>query len=203
MTAGGVSPLTARHEFARKALHLLWAAVPLVYAGGVQRGLLIVLLGASVLIALVVEFGRMRVPIIGNAFMRVTRPLLRAHEHHQWSGATWLLISFLLLVLIFPPSIAIAGMWAVSVGDASAALIGRAVGRRRFPGSSKTLIGSTACAVTTFAGLLLVADLSTVESVIGGLIAAGAEWPIGLGDDNIRIGIAVATGILLSHMAFS
>jgi dolichol kinase len=181
----------------------MWVAIPILYAAGMRRTLLLMLLAAGSLVALLIELGRVRVAFVGDAFLRVTRPLLRAHEHRKWSGATWLLLSFLLVVALFPPPIAIAAMWAVSVGDASAALVGRAIGGYRIGGSPKTLAGSVACAVVTLVGALFVADLAIVESVIGGLVSAVAEWPSAPGDDNIRIGLAVATGILLSHMAFS
>ena len=43
----------------------------------------------------------------------------------------WLLLAFALVTWLCPRPTAIAAMWAVSVGDAAAAVVGRAVGRRR------------------------------------------------------------------------
>jgi dolichol kinase len=152
---------------------------------------------------MVVEFARSRSVHVRTVFDRATGLLLRAHEHHRWSGATWLLLSFLLVVLMFDAPIAIAAMWAVSVGDASGAIVGRTIGRHRIGRSLKSIEGSVACAVATAAGALLVADLSPILSVIAGIVAAAAEWPARPLDDNLRIGLVVAAGILLSRMVFS
>jgi dolichol kinase len=136
-------------------------------------------------------------------FQHVTGSLLREHEHYRMSGATWLLISFLTVVALFDAPIAISAMWAVAVGDASAALIGRMVGRIRIRNSMKTIEGSVACVVMTALGSFLVGGLSVMLSMVAGLFAAAAEWPTWSLDDNIRIGMTVGAGILLCHMAFS
>jgi dolichol kinase len=105
--------------------------------------------------------------------------------------------------VLFDAPIAIGAMWAVAVGDASAALVGRLLGRHRIGRSAKTIEGSIACMVMTALGALLIAGLSPMLSMAAGLIAATAEWPSWPLDDNIRIGVTVGVGILLCHMAFS
>src|SRR5688572_18978986 len=101
-------------------------------------------LGALLAIAIAVELGRMRLAPVRQLFLRLTSHLLRDHEHSGWSGASWMLAAHLLALLLFPRATAIAALWAVSVGDAAAALVGRAVGRRRLD-SGKSLEGSAAC----------------------------------------------------------
>jgi dolichol kinase len=199
----GALPLPLRGELARKVLHMTWVLVPVAYALGLSRVVILSFLIGAVTLAIAVELARTLSARIRLQFQTRAGGLLRAHEHDRWSGATWLLISFLLLVFLFEAPIAITGMWAVAVGDAAAAVLGRTVGRTRFGHSRKTLEGSIACAVTTAGGAFFVAGLTPGLSVISGLIAAGAEWPAVPGDDNIRIGLAVGTGILLCHMAFS
>jgi len=152
---------------------------------------------------MVVEIARTRSERVRIIFDRATGLLLRQHEHREWSGATWLLLSFLLVALLFPAPIAIAAMWAVAVGDASAAIVGRAIGRYRIGHSRKSVEGSIACAAVTIVGAMLLAKLSLITSIVAGIVAAGAEWPARPLDDNMRIGIAVGAGILLSRMVFS
>ena len=200
---GGVAPLTVQRELARKTLHLLWSAVPIAYALGVPRKTLLAGLLGACTCAMIVELGRSRSVHVRTVFDRATGVLLRQHEHHRWSGATWLLLSFLLVVLFFDASIAIAAMWAVAVGDASGAIVGRTIGRHRIGRSLKSLEGSLACALASAAGALLVADLSVSLSIIAGIVAAAAEWPARPLDDNLRIGLGVGAGILLSRMVFS
>lgn len=197
-------PLTLRRELARKALHLTSAVVPLAYAAGlVPRGPLAALLLALLGVALAVELGRARSERVRAHFARATGALLRPHEHRRWAGATWLLAAFALALLLFPPAVAVAAMWAVSVGDASAAIVGRVVGRHRIAGLTKTVEGSVACAVATFAGASLVARLGLGASVVAALAAAAAEAPTRPLDDNVRVALAVGGGILLWRMAFS
>ena len=202
MTPDGV-PLTVRRELARKTLHLFWAIVPIAYSLGAPHSVVLGGLLIACATALVVEIARARSARARLVFDRATGLLLREHEHHGWSGATWLLLSFLLVVLLFDPPIAVAAMWAVAVGDACAAIIGRTWGRYRIGHSRKSVEGSVACAVTSAIGALLVAHLSPAMSIIAGVTAAAAEWPARPLDDNMRIGLAVGGGILLSRMAFS
>ena len=202
MTSAG-APLALRWELARKALHIIWAVVPIAYALGLPRTIILAGLGLACVIALVVEIARARSAAFGVLFHRTTGVLLRQHEHQRWSGATWLLLSFLLSVMLFDPPTAIAAMWAVAVGDAVAAIVGRTIGRHHIGRSTKTLEGSIACAIVTAGGALLIAQLAQLPSVVAGIAAALGEWPAGPLDDNMRIGLAVGGGILLCRMAFS
>jgi dolichol kinase len=203
MTVEAATRLSLEREFHRKALHLLWSFIPLAYSRGVVREVLLVVLGMALAVALIIEVARVRIPLIGRAFTRATGTLLRPHEHIHWSGATWLLLSFLALVALFPRSVAIAAMWAVAVGDAAAALVGRAWGAKHPGRAGKTLAGSTACAIATAMGTFFIAGLPVPHSIVSGVIAAVAEWPRRPLDDNLRIGLAVGVGILLCCMAFS
>lgn len=198
-----VAPLTVRRELARKALHLLWAAVPVGWALGVPRTVVLAVLLAACASAVIIETARTRIERVRAVFHRATSRLLREHEHHRWSGATWLLLSFLLVALLFDTPVAIAAMWAVAVGDATAAIVGRTIGRHRIGRSLKSIEGSIACAIATAAGASVLAHLTPMESLTAGVAAALAEWPARPFDDNVRIGIAVGTGILLSRMVFS
>ena len=201
---GGGVALTLRRELARKALHVTSAAVPVAYAAGLPRAGLLAGLLALLAIALVVEGARARSERARAHFTRAAGPLLRAHEHHRWAGATWLLAAFALAVGLYPAPVAVAATWAVALGDASAAIVGRWIGRHRLsPRFAKTLEGSAACAAVTFAGALWVARLPLGASVVAVVAAALAEAPTRPLDDNVRVVLAVGAGILLWRMAFS
>jgi dolichol kinase len=202
VTAAG-APLALRWELARKALHIAWAVVPIAYALGTRREIIVTGLALACALAISIEIARVRFAMFGEMFQRHTGVLLRHHEHRRWSGATWLLLSFLACVILFEPSIAIAAMWAVAVGDSTAAIIGRTIGRHRLGTSSKTIEGSIACILVTSAGAYAVAHLAPLPSIVAGIAAALGEWPAGPLDDNVRIGLAVGGGILLCRMAFS
>lgn len=193
----------SRQELARKGLHLLSAAAPLAYAAGLGRTPLVWALAGLLTAALIVELGRARSVRLRAAFHRATGPVLRTHEHTRWSGATWLLAAFFLAAVLLDRSAAIAAMWAVSVGDAAAAIVGRLGGRHPVPGTGKSVEGSAACFVATFAGALLVARLDAATATVAALFGTAAELlPLAL-DDNIRVAVAVGTGILLWRLSFS
>jgi dolichol kinase len=157
-------------------------------------------------VAVAVEVTRLRYAAAGRLFTRLTGPMLRTHEHARWSGATWLLASFALAVLLFPRGVAVAAMLAVAFGDAAAAIVGRWAGvlrsRRSTPGTpnAKTWAGSAACALATTLGAALVAGLTPGASLAAGLAAAAAErpdWPV---DDNVRVALAAGVAATLWGM---
>jgi dolichol kinase len=200
-----ISPVTAlRRELARKAVHVSSAALPAAYAAGYPRSWMLGALAALLVLAVLVEIARLRSPRAGRLFTRLTGPLLREHEHARWSGATWLLTSFALAVLLFPRDVAVAAMLAVALGDASAAIVGRWAGvrraRRGAASHGKTWAGSAACALATALGALLVAGLPAGASVAAGLAAAAAERPRWALDDNIRVALAAGAAALLWAM---
>lgn len=195
--------LSLQLELTRKAIHLIAIIFPIAYALGVSRVSVAGALMLAALTALLIELGRRRQPAMREWFTRTTSILLRAHEHDGLSGATWLVLSLLGSVLLLPRDIAVAAMWAVAAGDASAAVVGRAFGRHPIGATAKTLEGSAACLLVTFAGALIIAHLSVGESIVSAMAATLAERPTRPLDDNVRIVIAVAVAILLWRIAFS
>lgn len=201
--------LALRHELARKALHLTAAAAPLAYAMGMPRRTLLLVLGVLGAMAVGVELARRHAPLARQLFHRATGPLLRHHEHERWSGATWMLVAFIGVVALAPRAPAVAAMWAVAVGDAAAAVVGRALATRREalaasrgqpapPRARKSLAGSAACLIATLVGALWVAGLGPAASVAAAVAAPLAEWPRSWLDDNVRVAGAVAAAVALT-----
>lgn len=181
---------------------MLSLAVPGLYALGVSREWLLWMLGTLTGIALAVEIGRVRSPAIRAHFVRRTGVLLRWHERERVAGATWLLLAFLAALLVLPRDIAIAATWAAALGDASAGIAGRMLGRTRF-GAAKTLEGSIACFLASLAGAIFVAHLPMGAGIACALGATAAEHPESRIDDNVRIVAGASAGILLWRLVFS
>lgn len=198
-------PASLRAELARKSLHAATVVVPIAYARpGVSRDWVLGASGALLLVAFVVELARARSARMERAFGDAFGAMLREHERRaaaapRFAGATWLLLAFALAVLLFPRDLAVAAMCAVSLGDAAAAMVGRAIGRVRLR-NGKSLEGAMACALATALGALFVARLGVVECLVGGACAALAELPARPLDDNVRVALATGTGILLWRM---
>lgn len=193
--------LTLQRETVRKGLHLLSAALPIAYSLGVSLGALVLALAFALAIALTVEFARVRHEKARTVFDASLGWLLRVHEAQGLSGATWLIVALLAASLLFPRDIAIAAMAAVAVGDAAAAIVGRAL--TRHGGEGKSLAGSVACFAASAFMARAIAHFTWQEALIAGFLAAIAERPRRPLDDNLRIVLAVGCGILLWRMGFS
>jgi dolichol kinase len=197
--AVGLSP---RRELARKGLHLLSAVIPVSYSLGVSRTFLLWALFAALGVAVAVELARARSQYARSLFEASVGTLLRQHERIALSGATWLISALFVTALVFPKHIAIAAMCAVSMGDAFAAIVGRAFNPRSAH-DRKSLAGSVACFVVSAIAAYSLAEFSWTDASIAGVLAAVAERPRRPMDDNFRIALAVGCGILLWRMGFS
>ena len=193
--------LSLRRELARKGLHILSTAIPVAYATVLSRAAVIWVLAFALSIAFAVEIARSRSARVRGAFDSSVGALLREHEWHSPSGATWLIIALLFAAVAFPHNLAIAAMCAVTLGDAAAAIVGRAI--TRVAVHRKTFSGSVACFAASALSARAIAGFAWPEALIAGILAAVAERPRRPLDDNLRITLAVGCGILLWRMGFS
>jgi dolichol kinase len=145
-------------ELRRKSLHLIALIIPfglLLFPGRVALPLLF----SAAALFLAVETLRLRFSPVNAFFFRWFSPLLRRSEERRLTGATGLMISSSLCVLVLlsfeggpalPREARAALFYAFSfliLGDAAAALFGKRYGRRRLFGE-KTVVGSLACFLT-------------------------------------------------------
>jgi dolichol kinase len=192
--------MTFARELARKALHLVFAAVPLSLVAGVPRIVVLALLGGMLAVAVIIEIARRRSALVGATFVRAVGPLLREDESRRWTGATWLILVCLVAVWVLPVPGAIAVTWAAAVGDASAALVGIPLGGRLIPnvGRGKSVEGSAACFLVTFVGAYELAGLSLRLALVLAAAATVAEWPRSAIDDNVRVGAATTAVLIIA-----
>ena len=134
-------------EARRKSIHLsfivlpLWMLHPLaLWPRGRSdfRNLLIVLVAGAIVIDLV----RLHTPGVREGFRRFFGGMIREHEELSLLGSTYLLLAALLAVEIFPQPVAAAALGFTVLGDAFAAIAGKAWGRTRL--FHKTLEGALA-----------------------------------------------------------
>lgn len=187
-------PGALRSEFARKALHLATAALPVSWAQGcIATPALRALLTAALAVALGIEVVRRWHGASAAAFVAAVGWMLRPHEARHLTGATWLALAMTGVVWFAPPRAALAALWAAAVGDASAAIVGRAVAAwRGRSAEQKSIAGFSAALVATALGCHFLVGTTWPIAVALGAVAALAEWPRRPFDDNLRVALAVA-----------
>jgi len=130
-------------------LHLLALGYPVGYVVAPEPWGLNVLISLS-LLALFLDWLRASSPAAHAFFERFFGFMMRKKERDVlgartvFNGATWVTVSFTLLVLLFPVDVALISFATFMIGDAAAALAGRRLGRTRWLGRGATLEGSLA-----------------------------------------------------------
>lgn len=195
-------PIPFRAEVVRKAIHLLALAVPLGMAL-LGKTWAVALLVPMALCAVSADVLRVRSERFARVIGRVFGFMMRAEERPpvggrvRINGATWVLISAAVLAVVFPIRIAVPAFAVFMVADAAAALVGRRLGRHRWPGTSRTVEGTLAFLVTA---LVLVAPFPGLvywTAAVAMTAAAAAEILPRPLNDNIRVPVVAATLIFL------
>jgi dolichol kinase len=186
-------------EVIRKSIHLFSLLIPVVYYFINQETALTILIPLALLFGLS-DIARLTIPAVGALYNKLFGFLLRNHEvratNPRLNGATFVLLSAIICVWIFPKVIVITAFAILIISDTAAALIGRRFGRHPF--RNKSVEGTTAFLVTA---LLVVAcapkiDYLTMEYFIGAvaaIIGTAVEALSGdLIDDNLSIPLSIS-----------
>lgn len=190
--------LPYRAELQRKAIHLGALALPaslLLLPTPVARTGLTVL----AVLAVALDVARQRVPavhklLVDRAFGWMMRPeeLPALGGPLVFNGAVWMFLSAAVCAWVFPPGVGAAALAMLMVGDGAAAVVGRKLGRTKWPGSPKSVEGSLAYAVVALATGLAVAAVPTAgltpfACAVGAVVGAALEaLPIPV-NDNFRV----------------
>jgi len=187
-----------RDELYRKLIHLTSLSIPIVYYF-ISKETAALILAILAGLALIIDLARYLHPEVGKIFYKIFGFLLRKHEldhkKKNLNGATYVLISALIAVLIFPKVIFITAFSILIVSDSLAALIGRKFGRRKF--LSKSLEGTltffiSACIVILFTpkvgGFIDEYIIGFISAFVGAIIE---NISFSLIDDNLSIPLSV------------
>ena len=185
-------------ELRRKLIHLAFIVLPLELLDRrlpwprTRAEFRIVFL-VMVVGAIAVDLLRIHERRVRAAFGRFFGQMIREHEQFSLLGSTYLLLAALLAIEIFPMRIAAAALGFTVLGDAFAAIVGRAWGRHRlFNKSVEGALGGLAACLAWAAFLALTHHVPWMPLLAGALVASLVELlPIPL-DDNL--GITLAAG---------
>ncbi len=186
-----------KSEFIRKSIHLCSLSIPTVYFF-ISRQLALEILVPMFLAFLIVDLARFYHKPVQAWFYRWFGWLLRKHETDhktkRLTGATNILFSAIVCVLIFPKIITVNAFAILIISDITSALFGRRFGRRRF--FQKSLEGAMAFFVSAVVvvflapkvrGLALEYAIGVFAAAVGAVVEA-ASTKI---DDNISVPLAI------------
>jgi len=122
--------------------------------------------------------------------------ILRKGETQKIGPHTYYVISASLAFVLFSTYTAVVALIAAAIGDASAAIAGKTLGRHKLPWKrEKTVEGSIAAFATTFITLTMFTVIE--KALIGALLLLAIDLVDPPINDNLLNGLAVATGLTL------
>jgi dolichol kinase len=198
-----------KDELVRKLIHLFSLSIPIIYYF-IPRANAILILSILTGLALFIDLGRYLSPTFGNVFYNFFGFLLRKHEvdasKRNLNGATYVLMSALICVIIFPKIIFVTAFSVLIISDSVAALVGRKFGKTKF--LSKSLEGTLAFFISAIIVILFTPKLTgnTTEYLIGffaALIGGIVEnISFGFADDNLLIPISIGLTMWCFYLLF-
>jgi dolichol kinase len=147
----------------------------------------------------IVDFLRLHVDGIKEAFILFFGSFLRRHEIRRLSGASYLLLGCLITSLLYSKPIVVAACSYIIIGDTFAAIFGQNIKSPRIF-QDKTVMGSigflVASLVTAYVLHIIDATLPLSDLLIGAVAASVIEaLPVPL-DDNFSV--PIITGFVMS-----
>ena len=213
MTQTDHATIHYRDEIVRKLIHLSSLSIPIFYYF-ISRTNAIIILSIVTFIALAIDLLRYFSPGFGKVFYSIFGILLRKHELDEQkknlNGATYVLISALVCVILLPKVFFVTAFSILIISDSMAALIGRKFGHHKF--LSKSLEGTLAFFISASIVVLFTPKVEglLLEYIIGFIAAAIAaiveNISHGLIDDNLSVPVSIGFSmwglylLLLPHL---
>ncbi|NNE69963.1 MAG: phosphatidate cytidylyltransferase [Rhodothermales bacterium] len=185
-------------EIARKALHVVAMLIPASMLL-IDRTTGLAILAPLAVSAMFLDRYRLKNDAVSDWLSEHLGFMMRADERDSsgnrvfFNGATWVMLTALLLLLVFPARFAAPGMVIAMLADAGAALVGRKWGRRKWPGGSRTVEGTLAFLVTGVVSALFFPSIPWPDKLTAVGIAAVMEIPPLRINDNLLLPFVAAT----------
>mgnify|MGYP005858673593 CR=1 FL=1 len=192
--------MSLRRTLYRGVFHIVAGSLPAIALLILPQLWAQIVLTAVTILLLLFEVARLRLPSLNKWFAAWSAPLLRLEEQHKFTGASYLLVGYLITVLVFPPDIAKLAVLFASLGDPAATIIGTWKGNNKMIWG-KSVEGTAACLLVCLAmGVTVTTTLNNPPLLIGttGAIVATLfeALPLRL-NDNLTISIGSAAVMML------
>lgn len=198
-----------RDELVRKLIHLFSLSIPIIYYF-ISRNEGIIILSVMTFISLIAEALRYYAPSFNIFFTSAFGFLLRKHEvdskRKNLTGATYVFISALICIILFPKLIFITAFSILIISDIMAALIGRRYGKHKF--LAKSLEGTLAFFISAILVVFLTPKFlglpeEYVIAIFAAAVGAIAEnISFGFADDNLSVPLSVGLTMLGLYSLF-
>ncbi|OGV26320.1 MAG: dolichol kinase [Ignavibacteria bacterium RIFOXYA2_FULL_37_17] len=209
MIANDRATIDYKSEVLRKTIHLFSLSIPTVYYF-ITKELALSILVPLTIFSLLVDYGRYYSKPLAEIINKFFGIIMRKHEFDakkkNLNGATYVLISAVIVVLIFPKVFVVTAFAVLIIGDISAALVGRKYGKTKF--LFKSLEGTLAFFFFSCFVVLLSPKVegNLTEYLIGfAAVGVGAiaenisgEWA----DDNFMIPITMCIAMWILYALF-
>jgi dolichol kinase len=198
-----------QYELIRKGIHMMSLSIPVVYyfiPKSTALAIIIPMAAAFLIGDLLRSFHKPSFDLYNRIFGRMLRPHEKTLKKKTLNGATWVLLSAIFCVLVFPKLITITAFAILIISDTTAALVGRRFGTRKF--NDKSLEGSSAFVVSAAIVILFTPKVQHLVSeyliaVVSGIIGALAEvFSFDIIDDNFAIPVAIGAALWLMYFLF-
>jgi dolichol kinase len=195
--------ISYKEEVLRKSIHMCSLSIPIAYAFISKETALTVLTIISVMFIgtdILSKFSK----TVNGLVMKFFGSILRPHEiekKYVLNGASWVFISALMCIILFPKIIVISAFSILIISDILAALIGRKFGKHRL--FTKSWEGTSAFIISAFIVISIVGSVfqapwtfylfGFISAIIGGIIEAASE--VIKFDDNLSIPLSVGLSL--------
>jgi len=197
-------------EILRKTIHLLSLNIPIVYIFVSDKLALSILIPMALIAVILDLLSRKGVPWAEKLIYGYFGSMLRKHETKKrkkiiLNGASWVLISAVLTVLLFPKVIAIVSFIILIISDIAAALIGRKWGRTKL--GKKSLEGTLAFIVSGIIVVVIIGIIFNgnyiyyIAGILGAVVGGIAELNAKTLKIDDNLGIPLGVGIVMLAFA--
>lgn len=193
-------------EVIRKAIHLCSLSIPIIYYFIEKSTALAILLPLTLAFA-IADVARFIHPTAWQIYQKYFGWLLRPHERDnrtlRLNGATYVLLSGSICILIFPKVIVVTAFAILIISDSIAALFGLKFGKHRF--MKKSLEGTTAffvsaAIVVAFSPKVDYLPMEYIIGIVAALVGSVIEaTPIAL-DDNLSVPLSVGATMWVMYL---
>lgn len=191
-------------ELLRKSIHMVSLSIPIVYTFVDKETALCILIPLTIIFLTFDILSKFNKTIRQFVYFLFGK-MLRQHETGEkfvLNGASWVLISAVICILVFPKLITVVSFTILIISDLFAALIGRKFGQHKL-GKNKSWEGSIAFVVTALIVVIIYGVLFDAPMIyfVAGFFAAivsaifEAYSPMLQLDDNLSI--PISAGVVL------